>query len=125
MLGSTLKHQSNAVTAIADVDGFDAFALCHDTFQYFRARDTGFYPEHVGLVHVSGITRTDLEREELTEPDRGLVDARIAETMPQLRWLEAAGYRGYVSLEPFDPAVQTDPALAPALEASIAYMSAA
>jgi 2-keto-myo-inositol isomerase len=126
MPGSTLNRQVKAVEAMAEVDGTGTFALCYDTFQHFRASDTSCFPEEVGLVHVSGITRTDLAPEALTEPDRGLVDARdVAGTLAQLRRLLAAGYDGFVSVEPFDPAVQSDPDLVEALRASIAHMAAA
>jgi 2-keto-myo-inositol isomerase len=123
MVDSTLRHQAPAVAAIGDVDGFAHFTLCHDTFQYYRSRDTDLQAAHVGLVHISGITRRSVDREALVEPDRGLVGADdICGNIDQLRRLFAAGYRGYVSVEPFDPAVQANPRIAPALAASLDYV---
>jgi 2-keto-myo-inositol isomerase len=107
MVDSTLRSQSLAVEAIEDVGGAGPLQLCYDTFQFYRASDVRLFPQHIGLVHVSGITRTDLAREELTEPDRGFVDTSdICGTIGQLRAIRAAGYGGYVSMEPFDPAIQ-------------------
>lgn len=126
MLDSTLRCQAFAVEAVGDIDGFGTFEFCYDTFQYYRASDSGFFPQHVGLVHVSGIVRTDLARTALSEPDRGLVDARdIAENVEQLKRLRAAGYAGYVSIEPFNLDVQQDPELETALRESLAYIRAA
>jgi 2-keto-myo-inositol isomerase len=70
MTGSTMKKQSMAVEAIADIGGWDAYELCFDTFQFFRCGDSVLFPEHVGLAHISGIIRNDLSPNELTEPDR-------------------------------------------------------
>ena len=122
---STLRRQDVAVAAIDDIDGWNSYALCYDTFQYFRAGDDGFFPGRVALMHASGITRTDLAPSALLEPDRGLVDARdIAGNIAQIRRMIDAGYAGDVSLEPFDPLVQTAPDLDARLAASVGYMKA-
>lgn len=126
MKDSTLKRQQTAVEAIEDIDGWGAFELCHDTFQFYRCSDDRMFPERIGLVHVSGIARADLEPAELTEPDRGFVFAgdRVG-NVEQLRQLAAAGYRGFVSVEPFNPAVQQDPEIANRLGESLAFIRAA
>ena len=110
MKGSTMKRQRTAVSAVTDVAGWDAFRICHDTFQFYRCGDTQMFTEQIGLVHISGIDRTDLRPDELTEPDRGLVfgNDRVG-NVAQLQSLLAAGYRGFVSIEPFNPMVQQDP----------------
>ncbi len=74
MTGSTMKMQCMAVVAVADIEGWDAYELCYDTFQFFRCSDTALFPERIGLVHISGITRSDLAPGELTEPDRSLIE---------------------------------------------------
>ncbi|WP_417280273.1 TIM barrel protein [Celeribacter sp.] len=125
MHGSTMKIQSEAVEAIEDIDGWDAFRLCHDTFQFYRCGDTRMFPEHFGMVHISGIARPDLSPAELDEPDRGLVFAGDrAGNVAQLNKIVAAGYRGPISMEPFDPEIQSDPALSARLAASFDYIRA-
>ena len=123
MKGSTMKRQAEAVAAMEEVGGA-AFQLCYDTFQFFRCGDDRLYPEQIGLVHVSGITRGDLAPGNLTEPDRGLVgpEDRVR-NLSQLA--DLPGYSGFVSLEPFDPVVQSDPALARKLAASLALLRSA
>ncbi|MBI4923331.1 MAG: TIM barrel protein [Devosia nanyangense] len=126
MRDSTLKHQESIVTAVDEVEAWDAFQLCHDTFQFYRSSDARMFPERIGLVHVSGIARKDLGPVELTEPDRGFVFVgdRV-DNVGQLKRLTEAGYRGYVSFEPFDPEVQQDPHILQRLGASIHFLRAA
>ncbi len=121
MSGSTMKKQSMAVAAIADIDGWDAYQLCYDTFQFFRCGDTMLFPEYIGLAHMSGIARTDLAPGELTEPDRVLVeDVDRVDNLAQLKILRGAGYSGYVSMEPFNTGVQQSAALVEELRESFA-----
>jgi 2-keto-myo-inositol isomerase len=125
MTGSTMKKQSMAVAAIADVDGWDAYELCFDTFQFFRCGDTMLFPEHIGLAHMSGIVRKDLPPHQLTEPDRVLIEnTDLVENVKQLRTLKDAGYSGYVSMEPFNVGVQHSPDLQAQLRSSFANVSA-
>lgn len=125
MQHSTMKRQAMAVAAVTDIDGWDCYQLCYDTFQFFRCGDDQLFPDHIGLAHMSGISRSDLSPADLTEPDRGLVfpDDRVG-NIAQLQALKAAGYSGFISMEPFDPAVQTDPDLAQHLRASLDYVAA-
>ncbi|MCF8520853.1 MAG: TIM barrel protein [Rhodobacteraceae bacterium] len=124
MKGSTMKRQSMAVEAVSDVDAWDAYALCFDTFQFFRCGDNAMHYDRIGLAHMSGISRPDLKPDELTEPDRGLVfiDDRV-DNIGHLRNLVASGYSGFVSMEPFSPAVQNDPELLAHVRASLEYVS--
>jgi 2-keto-myo-inositol isomerase len=125
MQGSTMKRQATAVAAVSDVAGWDAYRICHDAFQFYRCGDTEMFPERIGLVHISGIDRTDLPPGELTEPDRGLVSKtdRVG-NIRQLRALIEGGFAGYVSIEPFSPAVQQDPALPAKLAECVADVRA-
>lgn len=125
MRGSTMKRQDMAVAAIRDIDGWESYELCYDTFQFFRCGDTVLCSEHIGLAHMSGISRSDLAPGELTEPDRGLifVDDRVGNAA-QLKHLLAHGYKGYISMEPFSPTVQSDPDLPAKLRASLDYVAA-
>lgn len=125
MKGSTMKKQFMAVEAVSDVDGWDTYQICFDTFQFFRCEDTTMHYDRIGLAHMSGISRLDLQPAALTEPDRGLVfiDDRV-DNVGLLRNLVAAGYSGYISMEPFNPAVQLDPELLSRLRASLEYVGA-
>lgn len=125
MRGSTMKNQHMAVAAVGDVDGWDTYQLCYDTFQFFRCGDTVLHQDRIGLAHMSGISRKDLQPGALTEPDRGLVfiDDRV-DNIGMLRNLVAGGYSGFISMEPFNPAVQQDPDLLSRLRASLEYVAA-
>lgn len=125
MTHSTMKRQAMAVAAVGDIDGWDCYQLCYDTFQFFRCGDDQLFPHHIGLTHVSGISRTDLQPAELTEPDRGLIfpDDRVG-NIASLQTLKAAGYSGFVSIEPFSPDLQNDPNLQQHIRASIEYITA-
>jgi 2-keto-myo-inositol isomerase len=123
MFHSTMKQQAQAVAAVNDINGWDDFALCYDTFQYFRCGDQHLFLDRVALIHVSGIARPDLTPGELTEPDRGLVFANDrVQNVAQLKRALAAGYNGYVSIEPFNPETQRDPELLANLKMSIDYI---
>jgi 2-keto-myo-inositol isomerase len=126
MKGSTMKKQAMAVAAVDDIGGWDAYKLCFDTFQFFRCGDMALFPERIGLAHMSGIVRGDLAPSDLTEPDRGLIDAidRV-DNIKQLRALKESGYNGFVSMEPFSPIVQQDEALPVKLRESLARVTSA
>lgn len=125
MTASTMKRQDMAVAAISDIDGWQSYRLCHDTFQFFRCGDPRMFPDRIGLAHISGVTRSDLSPGDLTEPDRGLVlpGDRVG-NVAQLRMLLDAGYEGFISMEPFSPEVQGDPALAHRLRSSLDHIAA-
>jgi 2-keto-myo-inositol isomerase len=124
MKGSTMTRQSMAVAAVSEIGGWDAYELCFDTFQFFRCGDTALHPDRIGLAHMSGVSRGDLAPDVLTEPDRGLifVDDRVG-NIGLLRNLVANGFLGFVSMEPFSPAVQNDPDLVSHLRASLEYVA--
>jgi 2-keto-myo-inositol isomerase len=126
MVESTLKFKAPSVEAIAEIDGFADFALCHDTFQHFRCGDTALFPEYTGIVHVSGIVERTLPREALKEPHRGFVDGDdISGNVEQVAVFLDRGYAGFISFEPFDPAVQRLDDPCAALAASMAYLRSA
>lgn len=125
MRHSSMNRQAQATAAMDAVGGGD-FQLCYDTFQHFRASDDALFPDRIGLVHISGISRPDLRPDELTEPDRGFVflGDRVG-NIARLRTMVDAGYSGFVSMEPFSPETQNDPKLAERLRASRDYVKGA
>ncbi|MBG1233497.1 TIM barrel protein [Aestuariivirga litoralis] len=123
MKGSTLNSQQVAAEAICEVDGQGALQICFDTFQHFRASDGPWVPELTGLVHISGITRDDLAPFDLSEPDRVFVD--VADRCGNLEMLKAfysAGYAGFVSMEPFSPAIHAAADVTDPLRSSFNYI---
>jgi 2-keto-myo-inositol isomerase len=126
MAGSTLKWQAMAVAAISDVEGWDVYELCYDTFQFYRSSDAEIFPERIGLAHMSGIVRPDLAPGALAEPDRVLIENidRVG-NIAQLRHLQASGYGGYLSMEPFNHTAQNSPTLLADLQQSFARVNRA
>lgn len=123
MRGSTLNSQSTAVSALDDIDGWANYAICHDTFQFWRASDTKLHPARIGLVHISGILSDARRPAQFIEPDRVLVGPDdMVDNMGQLRQLFAAGYNGYVSVEPFNPEVQQAADISERLKTSIEFV---
>jgi 2-keto-myo-inositol isomerase len=84
----------------------------HDTFHHHLASETEFFPEWTGLVHISGVADADVSVDKMLDAHRVLVDKRDRlGNIPQIRALQAAGYTGPFSFEPFATEVQelTDP----------------
>ena len=126
MRHSSMNRQAQAVAAVDAIDGWVNFQICYDTFQHYRASDEALFPQHVGLVHISGIARPDLTPAQLTEPDRGFVflGDRVG-NIARLRAMVDAGYQGFVSMEPFNLETQQDPKIAERLRASLDYVTSA
>ncbi|NBW50356.1 MAG: xylose isomerase [Betaproteobacteria bacterium] len=104
---SSLRHKSDAIAAIKAADGEGVFKLVHDTFHHHLASETGFYPEWTGLVHISGVADTTVSVDDMLDSHRVLVDERDRlGTASQVRALQAAGYTGLFSYEPFATEVQ-------------------
>lgn len=103
---SSLRYKRDAVEVIDAIDGAGCFQLVHDTFHHFIAGETAFFPEHTGMVHVSGVTKTGIVASEMTDAHRGFVDADDQlQNVSQLKNLLRAGYRGPISMEVFSPQV--------------------
>jgi 2-keto-myo-inositol isomerase len=115
MRHSSMNRQLQAVAAVDDIGGWQNFQMCDTLF-----------PERIGLIHISGIARADLTPADLTEPDRGFVflGDRVG-NIARLRAMIAAGYSGFVSMEPFSPTTQQDPQITARLRASLDYVAGA
>lgn len=126
MGGSTMKKQRMAVEAVGDIDGWDVYELCYDTFQFYRCGDDELFPERIGLAHISGITRGDLAPGQLTEPDRGLIEeVDRVDNINQIKRLLGSGYKGFISMEPFSPEVQRSADLLKNLKTSFGRLASA
>ncbi len=108
-----LRHKSEAVEAIEALNAWGRFRLVHDTFHHFLAGGGALYPDHTGIVHISGVTAPAIAAEDMTDAHRVLVDGhdRLG-NVDQLAALHAAGWAGPVSFEAFAPEVHAlaDPA---------------
>lgn len=104
---SSLRRKADAIAAIQAAGGEGLFKLVHDTFHHHLASETEFFPEWTGLVHISGVADTDVTVDQMLDAHRVLVDQRDRlGNVPQIRALQAAGYQGPFSFEPFATEVQ-------------------
>lgn len=100
---SSLRSKVELVAATGDTPHFK---IAHDTFHHTLAGGGPLFPQHTGIVHISGVTNPDLSVDQMADEHRVLVDHndRLG-NVTQLRDLMAAGYRGPVSFECFAPQV--------------------
>jgi 2-keto-myo-inositol isomerase len=99
-----LRHKAEAVEAIEALGAKGRFKLVHDSFHHHLAHGGPLFPEHTGIVHVSGVVDPDVAAAEMTDAHRVLVTERDRlGNVQQLRALEAAGWHGAVSFEAFAP----------------------
>ena len=105
-LSSSLRSKQETVEAIKSVGGEGRFKLVHDTFHHHLAGGGPIFPEHTGIVHISGVVDPSLKTEEMQDGHRILVDAddRLG-NIAQIRARLDAGYTGAFSYEPFSPEV--------------------
>jgi 2-keto-myo-inositol isomerase len=123
-----VRRKSQAVRAITEINGGNTFQLVHDTFHHHLAGEGLFYPEHTGLIHISGVEDTALSPAQMRDSHRVLVgQADRLGNAAQLNTLLNAGYAGYVSFEPFAEEIATASAAAieQQLAASMAYLTKA
>lgn len=110
-----LRYKSEAVEAIEAVQGRGRFRLVHDTFHHALAHGGPLFPDHTGLVHISGVVDQTVGLAEMRDPHRVLVTAgdRL-DNIGQIAALQAAGWTGPCSFEAFAPEVHAlaDPATA-------------
>lgn len=120
----SLRHKAEAVEAI-DALGFgDTFRIVHDTFHHYVAGEEEIFPEHTGLVHISGVTDRIIGAKEMRDSHRVLVDRddRL-DNAGQIWALEEQGYSKILSFEPFSEEVHKMPDLPGALARSIGLIA--
>jgi 2-keto-myo-inositol isomerase len=104
----SLRYKSEAVEGIEAVGGKDRFKLVHDTFHHTLAHGGPLFPEHTGIVHVSGVVDQEVGISDMRDPHRVLVTpADRLGNIEQIAALQAAGWNGPVSYEAFSPTVHT------------------
>lgn len=97
-----LRHKSESVEAIEAVGASGSFRLVHDTFHHHLAGDGPLFPDHTGIVHISGVVDPKLAVSEMADRHRILVDGhdRLG-TLAQIEAMVEAGYTGPISVEAF------------------------
>jgi 2-keto-myo-inositol isomerase len=102
----SLRSKTEAVEAIEALGGSHCFKLVHDTFHHYLAGGGPVFPDHTGIVHISGVIDSSLSTAEMGDQHRVLVDARDRlGNLEQIEALHFAGYRGPISVEAFAPEV--------------------
>jgi 2-keto-myo-inositol isomerase len=103
-----LRYKSEAVEAIEALGAAGRYKLVHDTFHHYLAGGGPLFPEHTGIVHVSGVVDPKPSVSEMRDEHRVLVDDhdRLG-NIEQLLALRQAGYDGPVSFEAFSPVVHS------------------
>ncbi|MBV1725706.1 MAG: TIM barrel protein [Hoeflea sp.] len=120
---SSLRLKSEAVEAIEAVGGATRYRLVHDTFHHHLAGSGPIFPNHTGIVHISGVVDPSLAPEAMQDGHRILVDENDRlRNIEQIRALSAAGYTGAFSYEPFSRAVHTHDDIAWALQESMSFI---
>jgi 2-keto-myo-inositol isomerase len=98
----SLRLKAEAIAAIDDVGGAKRFKVTHDTFHHFVAGEKEIFADRTGLIHVSGVVDRTYSAATMRDAQRVLVDTQdMIDNHGQVRRLVAAGYKGYVSFEPF------------------------
>jgi 2-keto-myo-inositol isomerase len=101
-----LRDKAEAVEAIEAIGARDRFCIVHDTFHHCVAGGGAIFPEHTGIVHISGVVKSYLNATDLRDDCRVLIDEHdVLGNVDQLESLLNAGYKGPVSFEPFSPEV--------------------
>lgn len=99
-----LRLKTDTVEVIEALGVAGRFRIVHDTFHHHLAGGGPLFPEHTGIVHVSGVVDGSLRTGDMADRHRRLVDgADRLGNLAQLRALVAAGYRGPISFEAFAP----------------------
>jgi 2-keto-myo-inositol isomerase len=119
-----LRYKSEAVEGIEAVGGTGRFKLVHDTFHHALAHGGPMFPEHTGIVHISGVVDQEVSLSQMRDPHRVLVTPgdRLG-NIAQVEALQAAGWAGPVSYEAFSPVVHALADPETALRASMDHMS--
>ena len=118
-----LRYKSEAVEAIEATGGTGQFKLVHDTFHHKLAHGGDYFPEHTGIVHISGVVDQAPTLSQMTDAHRILVDrADRLDNVDQITALTALGFLGPISFEAFAPHVHASTSLQADLAASIQFI---
>jgi 2-keto-myo-inositol isomerase len=118
-----LRYKSEAVEAIEAIGGKGRFKLVHDTFHHTLAHGGDYFPDHTGIIHISGVVDQTVTSGQMTDAHRILVDrADRLGNIEQIAALQALGFAGPVSFEAFAPQVHSSATAKADLAASIQFI---
>ena len=81
------------------------------------------FADRTGLIHVSGVTDKKHTAATMRDAQRVMVDSDdMVDNKGQVQKLIADGYKGYVSFEPFAPAVHKSKQIAREIARSMDYL---
>jgi 2-keto-myo-inositol isomerase len=119
----SLRMKAEAIAAIDAVKQSKRFKVTHDTFHHFVAGEKEMFASRTGLIHVSGVVDKKYKASTMRDPQRVLVDgADMIDNRGQVQKLFAAGYKGYVSFEPFAAGVHKSKMIAREVARSMDYL---
>jgi 2-keto-myo-inositol isomerase len=119
-----LRYKAEAVEGIEAIGGKGRFKLVHDTFHHTLAHGGPLFPDHTGIVHISGVVDQEVGINDMRDLHRVLVTPgdRLG-NIEQIAALQAAGWNGPVSFEAFSPEVHALSDAAAALRASMDHIA--
>lgn len=121
--GCSLRLKGEAVAAIDELGLSDRFRLVHDTFHHCLSGEQALFAERTGLVHISGVEDRSLPLDEIRDAHRVLVGpADLLGNLSQIKSLQAGGYAGPFSFEPFAASVHASADIEGDLRASITHI---
>lgn len=101
-----LRYKAEAVEAIEAIGGAGRFKLVHDTFHHRLAHGGPYFPDHTGIIHISGVVDQTVTLGQMTDAHRILVDgADRLGNVEQIAALQGMGFTGPISFEAFAPQV--------------------
>lgn len=119
----SLRLKAEAIAAIDDIRQAKRFRVTHDTFHHYVAGEQEMFADRTGLIHISGVADKTQSAATMRDPHRVLVDASdMIDNKGQVKKLMEAGYKGYVSFEPFAASFHKDKAVARLLSRSMDFM---
>lgn len=118
-----LRYKEEAVDAIEALGARGRFKLVHDTFHHTLAHGGPLFPDHTGIVHISGVVDPEVGVGGMTDAHRVLVTPgdRLG-NINQLAALAAAGWNGPISFEAFAPETHASQTPRADIAASIAFI---
>jgi 2-keto-myo-inositol isomerase len=121
---SSLRDKAELVEAIEALDARDHIKLVHDTFQHVLAGGGEIFPDHTGLVHISGISDPNVAMDETLDAHRMLIDQndRVG-NVEQIAALLGGGYAGPFSFECTASAIHTSPEVETEIRRSFEFIA--